>query len=164
MRRSLLVVVVAAFALSISAQPALAGGPSREPVPPFHDLFEAGEVCPFPVAVDSTRQKEIVKTFSDERFFITGASVERITNVTTGKSIVVNASGPIHFRIAGGILTARAEGRTLFSFFPSDLGPGSAPALLLTTGLAIYVLDLETGAITFTHRGGTTQNICQTLA
>jgi len=84
--------------------------------------------------------------------------------VTTGKSIVVNASGPLSITFGSTSLTAKAEGRTLFSFFPGQLGPNSAPGLILTTGLAIYVLDLGTGAVTFTHNGGTTEDLCQALS
>ena len=148
---------------SAAAQPALAGAPSRDPLPPVHDLIPAGKVCSFPVAVDSVVQNETATLFMNGRLLITGASIERITNVATGKSIVVNASGPIKITFGETFLTARAEGRTLFGLFAGDAGP-VVPGLVLTTGLVVITQDFETGRITsFSHSGGTTENLCQTL-
>ena len=163
LRRSKLAIAIAAFLLSLTAQPALAGAPSRDPVPPFHDLFTAGTVCPFAVAVDGTFQNETATSLANGTLLISGASFERITNMTTGKSVVVNASGPIKITFGDTFLTARAEGRTIFSFFAGDVGP-AVPGLVLTTGLVIVTQDFETGHITsFIHPGGTTENLCQTL-
>jgi hypothetical protein len=163
LRRSKLAIAIAAFVFSFTAQPALAGAPSRDPIPPFHDLFTAGTVCPFPVAVDGTFQNETATSLANGTLLITGASFERITNMTTGKSIVLNASGPLKITFGDTSLTARAEGRTLFSFFAGDVGP-AVPGLVLTTGLVIITQDFATGRITsFTHAGGTTENLCLTL-
>lgn len=161
MRRSLFVAFGVAIALLLGTQPARAVAPLRLTLDPVHDRIPAGVVCPFRVAVDSLRINETLTILANGRVFVTGSSVERVTNLDTGKSVVVNVSGPFTLTDANGVQTFVARGRNLFGFFQGDLGPGQPGALLLTTGLAIYTRS-ESG-ITFTHTGGTTENLCQTL-
>jgi hypothetical protein len=88
-----------ALALLVSAGGQVnAGGPTRMflPAPPFLLVTDS---CLFDVRIDFTRNSEYIMVFSDAsgeptRGIITGALVQRFTNVATGKSIVVNASGP----------------------------------------------------------------------
>ena len=162
MRRSLFVALGVAIVLALGGQPANAGKPERNPIPPFHDTFEAGVACPFAVAVDQLRINERITILSNGRVFLTGNSVQRITNLDNEKSVVVNASGPFTLTEANGVVTFIARGRNIFTFFQDQLGPGSPPAILVTTGLAIYTQS-ESG-ITFSHDVGTTENLCLTLA
>ena len=163
MRKLFLSVAIMSFVLSSSVQPALAGEPLRVPLRTVHDVFAAGVVCPFAIAVDSVTQNETATIFMNGRILITGALTETITNLATNRSVVVNASGPV--KITGdSVVTVMAEGRGVFALFASDAGP-SAPALLLTTGLVVVTIDGATGRITsFVQSGGTIENLCQTLA
>jgi len=162
MRRSALVAFGVAISLVLGGQAAYAARPIRFEFRPVHDVIPAGEVCSFAVAVDSLTINEKATIFSDGRIIVTGNSVERITNLDNGKSVVVNVSGPFTLTNANGVDTFAATGRNLFGLHPGDLGPGQAGALLLTTGLVIFTQGPS--GVTFTHIGGTTQNLCQTLA
>jgi hypothetical protein len=165
MRRFMFVALSVALVLVLGGQPTRAAAPERIPIPPFHDRFDAGVVCPFAVAVDQLRINERLTILSNGRVFLTGNSVQRITNLdsTTLKSVVVNASGPFTLTDADGVQTFVARGRNIFTFFQDALGPGQPPAMLVTTGLAIYTVS-PSGGITFTHNVGTTENLCVTLA
>ena len=161
MRRSVLIALGVAIALVLGGQPARAVAPDRTPIPPFHDTFAKGLVCPFSVGVDQLRINETLTVLSNGRVFLTGNSVQRVTNLDNGKSVVVNASGPFTLTSAGGVDTFTARGRNLWTFFAGALGPGEPAALLLTSGLAIFTVSAS--GITFTHNGGTTENLCDTL-
>jgi hypothetical protein len=161
MRRSLLVALGVAIALVLGSQPARAAAPFRLSLDPVHDTQAAGVVCAFAVSVDSLSINETLTVLENGRVFVTGSSVERVTNLDNGKSVVVNVSGPFTLTDTGGFPTFIARGRNLWGFHRGDLGPGQPGSLLLTTGLAI--LTVTESGITFTHIGGTTENLCQTL-
>ncbi|HVD52089.1 MAG TPA: hypothetical protein VNB51_08625 [Candidatus Udaeobacter sp.] len=161
MRRSVLVAFGVAIALVLGSQPARAVAPIRFSLDPVHDTQAAGVICPFRVAVDSLAINETLTILDNGRVFVTGSSVERVTNLDNGKSVVVNVSGPFTLTDADGVQTFFARGRNLWGFHRGDLGPGQPGALLLTTGLAILTQS-ESGS-TFTHNAGTTENLCDTL-
>jgi hypothetical protein len=161
MRRFVLVAMGVAMALLLGSQPARAVAPLRLTLDPFHDRIPAGAVCPFRVAVDSLSINETLTILDNGRVFVTGSSVERVTNLDNGKSVVINVSGPFTLTEAGGVQTFVARGRNLWTFGPGALAPGSSAALLLTTGLAIYTQSPS--GITFSHDVGTTENLCETL-
>jgi len=160
--------LLAAIVLSVAfAQPALADPPTREPAVVGPISFAALEVCPFPVSlapVGDRRPK--ITTFADGRQIITGFFGARVTNDATGESIVLNNSGPAFITPnPDGTVTVKVTGRSLFYFFPGDLGPGQPGALLNMTGLVVETLPADFSAIlSFTHTGGTTENLCETLA
>jgi hypothetical protein len=61
--------------------------------------FRAGRVCSFALAGTPVENNQSIKTFpadvnGDVRVLIEGVLKEQVTNVATGKSIVVNVSGP----------------------------------------------------------------------
>jgi hypothetical protein len=161
MRRSLVVALGVAIALMLGSQPARAVAPIRFSLDPVHDTQAAGVVCPFRVAVDSLSINETLTILSNGRVFVTGSSVQRVTNLDNGKSVVVNVSGPFTLSDTDGIQTFVARGRNLWGFHRGDLGPGQPGALLLTTGLA--TLTAGPDGMTFTHDVGTTENLCETL-
>lgn len=161
MRRSMFVALGTAVILVLGGQPARAGAPERIPIDPFHQTIEAGHACPFAIRVDQLSINEVLTFLSNGRVFLTGNSVQRVTNLDSGKSVVVNASGPFTLTSAGGVDTFTARGRNMWTFGPGDLGPGQPAAQLLTTGLAVYTVSAS--GITFSHTGGTTENLCETL-
>jgi hypothetical protein len=161
MRRSILVAFAVAIALLLAGQSARAAAPLRFSLGPVHDTAAAGLVCPFAVSVDTVSINETLTVLANGRVFVTGSSFERVTNLDTGESIVVNVSGPFSLTGQNGVDTFTAEGRNLWRFDQGALGSGEPGALLLTTGLAIYTQSAS--GITFTHKGGTTENLCETL-
>ena len=160
MRRSVLAALGVAIAFVFGGASAQAAAPIRIPLNPVHDVQAAGVVCPFAVSVDSVRMNETLTILASGRAFITGASIERVTNLDNGKSVVLNVSGPVTISSAGGVDTFVARGRNLWGFHRGDLGAGPG-SLLLTTGLA--VLTVSESGMTFTQSGGTTENLCVTL-
>ena len=162
-------VILTVLAVSVSgSQAALADPPTREPLVAEPLSFGPGEVCSFPLTLSAVRNRAQVITFSDGRVKIVGSFWTRITNDATGESIVVNTSGPFSSRPnPDGTETWRGAGRFLWYFLPGDLGPGEPGALLLTTGLSVEIVNPSPGAfaiLSFTRKGGTTENLCQTLA
>jgi hypothetical protein len=61
--------------------------------------FRAGRVCAFPLAGTPVANNQVIKTYpadanGDVRVLVEGLLKAQVTNVDTGKSIVVNVSGP----------------------------------------------------------------------
>jgi hypothetical protein len=141
-------------ALFVPVQGALADKPVREFVPVGSDVI-AG-FCPFDVLLDPTRTNLYVMTFTDRsgqvvKLIASGAFKVRLTNGTTGKSIVVNISGPEHVRIdENGNVTDVATGPWLIGF-PSE------GRLLLTKGRLVF------GEGSASLRG-TSRDVCALLA
>ena len=161
MGRSVFVAFTVAVALVLGGQSAVAAAPTRIPLDPVHDVQPAGVICPFAVSVDSLSINETFTILANGKVFVTGASVERVTDLDNGKSIVLNVSGPFTLTDANGFPTFTARGRNLWGFHRGDLGTGQPGSLLLTTGLAI--LTVSESGMTFTHTGGTTEDLCETL-
>jgi hypothetical protein len=147
------------------AVPAAADAARPERVPPpdelADDTFDAGVVCPFTLRYQELVNKETTTLVSETRLRVTGAYKGRFTNVDTGASIVVNASGPQFFTLDGDIVHAVLPGPQVFLLFDTDAdGPGA----FLARGRSTATRDLTTGAITELHLGGTVTDLCAALA
>jgi hypothetical protein len=144
------VIVVGAVAL---ASPASADKPTREPLPIADEEFSG--VCSFTVARQVLVNRSILTTYSNGDQRITGTFKQRLTNLSTGKFIDVNSSGPILLDYhADGSLTETDWGRQF------ERPPGQ---LLLTTGPVVWEFDSAGNFVSFTQRGGTTQDVCVLL-
>jgi hypothetical protein len=157
---SLVSVAVLAFCL-FAAEPALGAGPTREPVPSDPLFFPAGLVCDFPVLIEAEQNNATIKTFANGRLFITGQFVTRVTNTGPGgRSVTFNNSGPLTVTPnADGSVDLMVRGQSLLYFFAEDVG---GRRLLRMTGLVRETLA-ATGITAFSHTGGTTENLCDTL-
>jgi hypothetical protein len=143
----------AALVTLLTVSAATAGQPQREPL--FFEDFTLEGVCPFPVLVEVTANKEYVTVFTDGRVQVNGKFKARLTNTTTGESIDLNVSGPA--------LLAPAEryyGRSITLLFPTDTG---GPGLILTTGRT-DIIRAEDGSIVQFDPHGQTVDICAALA
>lgn len=163
MRRAA-VVAISLISLLVAASSASATPPVRFPVGPADGILEG--VCPFPVQFEDLQNTQVITVFSDGRLTVTGAFKSRLTNLSTGEFVDVNAPGPITITPnPDGTLTVSGRGPTLFFFFPGDLGPGKPGALLYMTGLVVERVTGDFSAIlSFRHNGGTTEDLCETLA
>ena len=133
--------------LGLTASPVLAQRPTIE----YFDLpsgfsFTLSGVCSFDVLEELLVNKEKLATFSDQngdvKFqVLSGVNKWRFTNVDTGKSIVLNASGPGRFFVQPGSDIVRAETGGV-SFWTFSTGYAAAR-------LACLSVDQRT------HRGGT---------
>jgi hypothetical protein len=132
---------------------ASAGQPIREPL--LFEDFTLENVCPFPVLVEATAQKEFITFFADGRVQVTGKFFVRLTNTSTGQSLDLNISGPA-------ILAPveRYFGRSIILLFPTD---ASGPGLVLTTGRT-DIIRAEDGSIVQFDPRGRTVDVCAALA
>jgi hypothetical protein len=127
----------------------LAQKPTRDPLP-------AGPVtitgsCSFDVLLEIVENKEFIMAFSNGKTIVTGQLFVRVTNLSTGKSMLLNVSGP----------SINSADASTFSLSGTSIIwlPGS---LLLTKGPVTFASDAE-GNVTFTatSRGGI--NLCTAL-
>jgi hypothetical protein len=154
LRRPLFFAFVAALLTVCAANAALAAQPIREPLVIVDADFD--NLCPFPVRIEITANKEYVTFFSDGRLLVTGKLFARIVNLDTGKSMEVNISGPANISIRG----ERNMGRGLLLLFPQDAG---GPGIVLNAG-RLDVLRGEDGFITNYRVRGTSVDVCAALA
>jgi hypothetical protein len=152
--RRILFLAAAALLAVCAAGAALAAQPIREPLVIEDEDFN--NLCPFPVRLEITANKEYVKFFSDGRILVNGKLFARITNLNTGESLDVNISGPAHITL----VSERAAGRGIWLLFPEDVG---GPGLILTTG-RVDVVRGEDGFITNLTVRGTSVDVCAALA
>ena len=99
-RRSRLVLITLTLVLLLFnlVSIAAANPPTKEPLPAA-PLTVTGK-CDFDVLLEPLTNKEVITTFFDKEgntrlFLITGAFRERLTNLSTGKSVDLNIPGPI---------------------------------------------------------------------
>ena len=142
MRRVAFVLAIAMVA--VAAQSANAEKPVREdlPVDPF---TLSPEVCGFEVLQEAVVDRAKQLTFSDGRQQLSGALTIRLTNLETGNSIVVNASGPAKVTTEGDVLTVHARGPLVTFLLPGEPG---GPGLFLYKGKTTYTIDLVSGSLT----------------
>jgi hypothetical protein len=153
-RTSTFLVLAAALLTLLAASSATAAQPIRSPL--FGEDFSSDELCSFPVLIEVTANKEYVTEFADGRILITGKFFVRITNLDTGQSLDLNASGPATFSAESAFL----RGRSLFLLFPGD---PEGPGLLLTSG-PLQLMAAEDGSLAgFTFKGHSL-DVCAALA
>lgn len=153
-----------------STLPAANGKPTRVLITDLQQSFDlpAGLACSFELAGTPVANNETTTTYpadanGDVRQIITGTLKLQLTNVGTGKSIVVNIGGPgtvlLH---PDGSATENLRGPGLVFFFPTATPAG--PATYLFTGNT-NVSFAPTGNLTLV---GTTDNspvdVCAALS
>jgi hypothetical protein len=107
-----LAVVVASAAVLASG--ASADQPTRFPLSP--GSFTISGACSFDVQVTLIASNEVETDFSNGASIITGRLVDQFTNATTGKSLVVNISGPAFFSPTGQLVVTGTNEIGNFSF------------------------------------------------
>jgi hypothetical protein len=162
--RRALVIAVGALAVGVLAPVASADKPVRIPPAPSPDDV-IPDSCAFPVLEHYDVNNETVSIYADGRVKETGAFKVTLTNVNDpSKSAQLNIPGPgtITATSDGGSLLT-AQGPWLFIFAPGDLGPGTPGMLVQTTGKATLLTNPD-GSQVFTHKAGTTTDVCALLA
>jgi hypothetical protein len=98
--------------------------PVREPAP-FLDA--TGQFCTdFQVLVHAVENRDVMTTFSNGQINIAGRLILEVTNLESGKSIVLNASGPGMIIQKAPLSAWRAR---FFSLVRPDFsGPGHQPS------------------------------------
>jgi hypothetical protein len=152
----------------------LAFGSRATAAPPTMEFFDVGGsftlsgVCPFPIFEEPTGNNERLATFRDASGnitfqILTGVNKWRLTNVSTGKSLDVNASGPARLFVQPGTDRLRVEGGGVSFFFIPNPPPG-IPTYAITRGRVVSEIDLSTFVVTdLIVQHGTVQDICLLL-
>jgi hypothetical protein len=153
MKRVVLPPLAVMIGVAVLAPAASAAKPTREPLPISDEVFSG--VCSFRVDRHVLVNRSILTTYSNGDQRITGTFKQRLTNLTTGKFIDVNSSGPVLLDFhPDGSLTEIDYGRQ-FARPPGQL--------LLTTGKLIWEFDSAGDFVSFTQQGGTAQDVCAIL-
>jgi hypothetical protein len=150
----ILITALAAPLLSLSAAPASAA--ERFPLPGGVLLFPAGVGCAFDVESVFT-SKEYLAFRPDGSISITGRFTASLTNVATGTSITVNASGPGTISADG--LMSSGRGGQLFVVVAGEFG---GPGIFLRHGRVVYTRTPE-GLIDPLVVTGNSRNLCDDL-
>jgi hypothetical protein len=155
MLRKCLVSLAGVLALALTVVSVAAADPPTRtflPAGPF-----SGPFCPdFDVLVEPIINQEYGLFFSDGGIIISGRLVLQLTNLSTGTSIVINASGPL--RVSDDGSTATLLGETALFDAGGFIFPGSPPDIQLVSGMV--VVD-STGVVSET---GHVRDLCAELA
>jgi hypothetical protein len=139
------------------------GKPTRSPIPPFGPFeFPAGLVCSFGVRIEFPVNKQFATTFPPEPNgdvvqLLTGRVVQRATNLSTGKSITDNISGPVRVTFhADGSFTVESFGRS------GNLDVEGTRLFIFSGRLVIEVAP--DGVATFVSQSGHEEDLCAALS
>jgi hypothetical protein len=162
MHRNVIVVAIVGLFAALIVPAAIAGQPTIQRFP-FEDQLVT-QSCGFPVQIDATgtvvdiSYTDALGTFHE---FQAGPTAKAtLTNLVTGKSIVVNNSGPgdLTFPAAGGFTQV---GRGLWLW--SQLNPATLePGIFLSSGR--FVLSRSASGVRTLTLTGTTTDLCARLA
>ncbi len=156
-QRAILCGVVALAAAALLVPSAAADKPIKAPLPAAD---ATGQFCEdFQVRVHVTDNKEVIHIFSSGVSLITGVFKVEVTNVTTGKTLALNISGPGKISADGSTLSA--HGRWLL-FGEAGQLPGPDPGMILVSGHSTLQLG-PTGIVSMELRGHV-EDVCALLA
>ena len=158
MKRAALLLAMALAA--ITAQSTLAAKPIREVLPSGPFTYPP-EICGFEVFEDPIANKGKQLTFSDGSQLVSGTFKARLTNLETGESILVNASGPGKITVEDDVLTVNARGPWLIALAP---GEPTGPGIFYYTGRTTFTVDLIEGVLTSITSTSTRRDICAELS
>jgi hypothetical protein len=166
-RATRLVHLVAALALA-SALAIATAAPASAAAPDLELKLPAGTACAFPLHVEGTGDKRIMKQFTDQngkvvRLLAAGKGFElTFTNLSSGESITLPSNGSVQLTTinADGTQTVQSTGHNVVILFPTDVPAG--PSTTLYTGRLVYTVDAD-GVFTVLSTSGQTTDICALL-
>lgn len=166
LRRAVVVgLAVALLGLIVGSTAALGAKPDRSPYNPGPLDLPAGFACPFDIRIETVSGELTETIFSNGSVHYTGSRHERVTNLDTGASVTVPTSGRARFTFPDdGVVRFQASGRTLFYFFPGDVGPfgpvGDNGALYYVQGGVDEILEGDDFVVTSFEWGGRATELC----
>jgi hypothetical protein len=121
--RAAVLALLAGMLLAATVGTAHAEPPTRATEPPF-DFASSTLFCGFPLRAETLLTNVKITTFSDGRQLVTGGSVVRLTNLSSGKSLVVRDAGSLTTNPQQ--TTDAFTGRLILFLFPGEpFGPGA---------------------------------------
>jgi hypothetical protein len=179
MRRKAFFTAVGLAVILVGASVATAAKPERLPLinePTVHGILPDGSddpfthVCAFPVELSQRKSNYAITFFGETRLQITGSGLEQAMNLSNDKSVTFPTSGKsTQTVLPNGDLRFQAAGRTLFYFYPGDLGPFGPVdehngALYYIVGHVDEILDPDNFfAVTSFEWSGTATEVCSLI-
>jgi hypothetical protein len=166
MARQALAICVVGLAAAALAGSAAADKPERGPAPSGPLDFPAGVVCPFAVSGTVTENRQHVTAFANGKVAFNGYFEAELTNVATGTSITVNASGAVRLTEDGDEVRIQGSGPIIWFLFPGDAGPGDVTTgrTYLVRGNTEVLADPATFAFHSFETDGNVTDLCAALA
>jgi hypothetical protein len=165
--RKLLAAAIGALALVGVATPATAAEVTRMPLPSTGSV-SLPHLCGFDVRLDLVNNETLTSFFDNNGMLVTqvisGSSFGTVTNLSSGKTINVNLSGPAQFTFnPDGSITISADGPQ--GFVAPLLGLGVVPLTQFSVGggHVVYSISPKTG-ITLVSKVGSFQDVCPMLS
>jgi hypothetical protein len=123
-RRSSILALLAGVLLAVSvSSPAQAAPPTRETEPPF-DFGSDSLFCGFPMRAETLRNNVKITTFSDGHQLVTGGRTVRLSNLSSGESLVLRDAGSVTTN--PGRTAETLTGTLVLFLFPGEpFGPGA---------------------------------------
>jgi hypothetical protein len=171
-RRCSAIVAVVTLCSALLAAPALAGKPDRVRLPPFEPVvIPPGEICPEAIAPEGIRVADAggnaaQTIFDSGRLMFTGSHSDELTNVATGKSVVLDFHGSVaSVPQPDGSVEQRLSGTHGFLFFAGDVGPGddAIARSYVFTGNVRLVIGAN-GSVTAFESAGKMEDMCAMIA
>ena len=159
---------MAAFALA-SALAVTTAGTASAAAPDIFLELPAGSACAFPLLVEGTGNKQIMREFTDRngnpvRTLSAGKGYQlTFTNLANGESLALPSNGSVQRTTSNsdGTSTVQNTGHNVVILFPTDVPAG--PSTTLYTGRLVYTVD-ATGVFVVQSASGPTTDICALLA
>jgi hypothetical protein len=158
------------FAGMVTAAPALARGPKWQfNPPPSGPIILPADFCGFQIEATFPADKEYIKLLKTAdgsmTFLITGRLTLINTNLSTGKTITANISGPgkVTFFPDGSILSA-ATGHNIIALSPADAQRFGLPALAISAGALTESIAPDGTFTSVSLQGHVLLNICAALS
>src|SRR4051812_2425589 len=168
MKSQLFRILSVCFLLACSLA-AFAGRPTVQVVPAGAGILPSSvSGCGFEIGYTPSSNKEKLTTFFDQNgnvkfMLITGDRKLTLINLSTGKSMDLNISGPAHIQQnTDGTFQVMGGGPAIGVF-----GPGVAPGLptvAYTTGRLVVVTDQDLNPIQVLSATGTVKDVCSLLS
>jgi hypothetical protein len=152
----------------VTAAPALARGPKWQFVPAAPFTLPAS-FCGFKIRVSFPVNKEYSKilqaTNGSMTTLITGALTVSNTNLSTGKTITINISGPGKVTtFHDGSVILSSKGRSAYALSPADAQRFGVPPLGVTTGAQTASFAPDGSVTSFSLHGHVLVDVCAALS
>ncbi|MDP9335096.1 MAG: hypothetical protein M3Q30_17575 [Actinomycetota bacterium] len=158
LRAAILALLAGMLLAATVAGAAHAEPPTRTTEPPFE--FDSSTLfCGFPLRAETLHTNVKITTFSDGRQLVTGGSTVRLTNLSSGESLVLRDAGSLTTNPQK--TTDTFTGRLVLFLFP---GEPSGPGAWLFVGRTIATFA-EPGGFFYSdlHLDGTRVDLCAAL-
>jgi len=151
------------------ASPALAGRGHKWQFGPAKPFTLPASFCGFKVRVAPVVNKEfekILKTADGSMTFLfTGSFRASYTNLSTGKAVTENESGPGKVTThADGSVSVREQGHTPIILVPADAKRFGLPTVGVTTGALMFSVAADGSITSVSLRGHVLVNVCAALS